>query len=189
MDARKQFNELSSACPDNKFPNAALFIKVSIRVERRETFVIVLMSVQHYVDMRSVHETPKRIEVSVVAVPTRTETRVMKICQRAHALMLVEILLKPFLLLYCQRGSKNIAIQRHQMPIASVETVETGLVRTSGWSPICKVWSRPSRVVFVITWRRPGPVSEATPGRFVALLIFGFGAVRIGQVAKRQHSA
>src|SRR3954464_2544513 len=88
VNTRKQFNELCPTGSNDKFSDATPFIEASIRIQRRKPFVVVLMSVQHHVDMRFVHEAPKRIEARVVAVPSGTETRVMKISQGALSLML-----------------------------------------------------------------------------------------------------
>src|SRR5712664_311466 len=130
-----------AAGPDDKFAQARR-VGVAERVLWGETFVIVLVSVEHYVGMGSKQVPPEGAVGRFVAMLARAESRLMPVRERARGRMLPQVCREPPLL----RGSAETAadegafsVQRDQVPGAQVEAVVATAGRARGSAKVAVV--------------------------------------------------
>ena len=122
------------------------------------------------------------------ALVARAEERVVQVGERAALRALGKIRAQPHLL---RRADvhRDVAVQRHDVPVAEVVAVIALAGRASGRAEVIEIAARVRRDIVVIAGHRLGAGLEPAPGRVVAVLVVGARAVRIGVVAHGHHGA
>src|SRR6266536_5141299 len=145
-----------AAGPDDKFAQARR-VGVAERVLWGETFVIMLVSVEHYVGMGSKQVPPEGAVGRFVAMLAGAESRLMPVRECARGRMLPQICREPPLLRGSAETAANegaISVQRDQMPGSQVEAVVAAGRHACGRAKIVVVASSISAYVLMIARHR-----------------------------------
>jgi hypothetical protein len=62
----------------DEFPDPLLHVTTTVRVQRREALIIVIMTTQHHIYTVRVENSPERIQAWIIAMSARTESGMME---------------------------------------------------------------------------------------------------------------
>src|SRR5882762_551353 len=175
----------------NKFPNAAVLVELPVRILRRETLVVVIVSVDDHVRPGFVERVPKRLHHGIVPVlPARAEQRLMPVSQRALRRRRSQILLQPLSLRRAGIAPAHLiafAVDDNDVPRPKIVAVVALLRIARRLAKIARVPGCPIAVIFVIPNRRPGAILKSAPGRPIAIGELVVGTVRIREVTHGKY--
>src|ERR1700723_822787 len=178
---------------DDKFPDSMRTICLSVRVLRREPFVIVIVPINHDCYPRRVQVVPEGLDLWIIPVfRTRTKQRLVPIRQGADGGMLPQIRGQPLFFDGARLAPANflaLAIEHEDVPSTQFVAVEAFFRIARDGPEIIEIWSRSTGMKFVVAdgWSSPRFVSP--PGGIVALGELLGGAFLIGIVARRENRA
>ena len=180
-----------SAGASHELTNAVLPVRLSVRVLRCKTLVIMIVPVYDDLGSSLIKQIPQGLHQRIVSVSApRTKQRLVKIRQRAARWMLRQVLLQPFSLR--RRGltpahMRAFAVQSEDVPRPKFIAVISLRWISRRIAKVLVVSGGTCAVVFMISGSRASAVFETTPCGFVAFGKVFIGSPGISEIAGNEN--